>query len=258
MQSFIGSYGFNIWSEPLRRVALEDARDRGKYQVTRVKRVITDATDKPALYLAQPVYKIDTLPTVESRRKDLKGFVNTAIRFEDLIVPLLSGTLYNGLKVEVLEKTEGGNSASIAVYNGDEEGVESPISRVIELKRDLRFGDYEMTLHFTPNSRFNSLQSELVPWAFMVLGLLLAAMLGTFLLVITGRNLEVENLVLDFEQLADGIPQLVWTAKANGVLAYCNKRWIDFTGMESKGRSVDDWHQLLLHEDDRVPFQVSW
>ncbi|MBC7659095.1 MAG: CHASE domain-containing protein [Chitinophagaceae bacterium] len=257
-EPYRSALGFNVASEPRRRQALEMARDSGRYQVKSVARVISDKVNKPALFLVAPVFKLTTGDTVTSRRTDLRGYVSTSVRIEDIILPLLSRPLYNGLKVTVSQYDDTGNPEVLATFNGDNQSNYG--SRVLNLGtyREIAFGDYKFTLIFAPNSKFISLQNEIVPWVFMVLGLLLAALLGTFLLVITGRNLEVENLVADFEQLADSITQLVWTASADGSFQYCNKRWFDFTSGRSPHQTVESWHEALLHEDDRLHFVIAW
>ena len=50
-------------------------------------------------------------------------------------------------------------------------------------------------------------------------------------------------------QLAETIPQIVWTAKADGNLDYYNQRWFDFTGMTFE--QTKDWGwEPVLHPDD--------
>jgi diguanylate cyclase (GGDEF)-like protein/PAS domain S-box-containing protein len=57
------------------------------------------------------------------------------------------------------------------------------------------------------------------------------------------------NSEANFRQLADSMPQIVYTARADGWLDYCNQRWIDYTGLtltQSQG-----WGSLAaIHPDD--------
>jgi PAS domain S-box-containing protein len=52
-----------------------------------------------------------------------------------------------------------------------------------------------------------------------------------------------------FRQLADAMPQVVWTARPDGYLDYYNQRWYDFTGF-SKGKGGDQSWVPVLHPDD--------
>ena len=51
-----------------------------------------------------------------------------------------------------------------------------------------------------------------------------------------------------FRQLADAMPQIVWTARPDGEIYYLNRRWYEFTGLpESQGN--EGWGHIL-HPDD--------
>jgi PAS domain S-box-containing protein len=50
-------------------------------------------------------------------------------------------------------------------------------------------------------------------------------------------------------QLADAMPQIVWTARADGHIDYYNRRWYEFTGSVPGDGSDESWLPLL-HPDD--------
>jgi PAS domain S-box-containing protein len=52
-----------------------------------------------------------------------------------------------------------------------------------------------------------------------------------------------------FRDLADAMPQLVWTAKPDGSLDYVNRRSLEYSGLESQHHFGDRWHQLIHPED---------
>ncbi len=52
-----------------------------------------------------------------------------------------------------------------------------------------------------------------------------------------------------FRQLADSMPQMVWTARADGSVDYYNHRWYDFTASTSEASRVLNWQQLIHPED---------
>src|SRR4029078_9127376 len=60
-----------------------------------------------------------------------------------------------------------------------------------------------------------------------------------------------------FKFLADTIPVIVWTAKANGDYDYFNQQWYGYTGKtfeESKGTG---W-QSIIHPDDLPDVLNAW
>jgi PAS domain S-box-containing protein len=54
-----------------------------------------------------------------------------------------------------------------------------------------------------------------------------------------------------FRQLADAMPQMVWTAGADGTVDYFNERWFEFTGFERDEFGDAAWQRLLHPEDVR-------
>ena len=61
-----------------------------------------------------------------------------------------------------------------------------------------------------------------------------------------------------FRQLADSMPQMVWTARADGELDYYNARWHEFTGFgPEKFGALATWG-TILHPDDIDKTLESW
>ena len=53
-----------------------------------------------------------------------------------------------------------------------------------------------------------------------------------------------------YRQLADAMPQIVWTADAGGSPTYFNRGFIEYTGLSARERGPDVW-QRLVHPEDR-------
>jgi PAS domain S-box-containing protein len=60
-----------------------------------------------------------------------------------------------------------------------------------------------------------------------------------------------------FRQLADSMPQMVWTARADGYLDYFNERWYEFTGF-SRDQFGDSSWKPILHPDDVDRCYEAW
>jgi two-component system, sensor histidine kinase len=69
---------------------------------------------------------------------------------------------------------------------------------------------------------------------------------------ITERKLAEEALrrsEAQFRQLADSLPQIVWTARPDGYLDYYNERWYEYTGFPRGQYGEASWVPIL-HPDD--------
>jgi PAS domain-containing protein len=53
-----------------------------------------------------------------------------------------------------------------------------------------------------------------------------------------------------FQELADAMPQIVWTAGPDGHFDYYNRRWYDFTGRPEGVGGDESWTDVV-HPDDQ-------
>jgi PAS domain S-box-containing protein len=60
-----------------------------------------------------------------------------------------------------------------------------------------------------------------------------------------------------FRQLADSMPQIVWTADAEGHVDYFNDRWYEFTGHSRDSQTLSTW-EAILHPDDVSQARETW
>jgi PAS domain S-box-containing protein len=60
-----------------------------------------------------------------------------------------------------------------------------------------------------------------------------------------------------FRQLADSMPQIVWTARPDGYLDYFNERWYEFTGFNRDAFGDSSW-ESIVHPDDLTGCRESW
>jgi two-component system CheB/CheR fusion protein len=77
---------------------------------------------------------------------------------------------------------------------------------------------------------------------------------------ITARKQSEEELRRSeerFRQLADAMPQIVWTCGPDGIVDYCNERWYDFTGFERGKPDGASWDPLI-HPDDAPRTRDAW
>lgn len=77
---------------------------------------------------------------------------------------------------------------------------------------------------------------------------------------ITDRKLAEEALKRSEEQyrfLAETVPQIFWTAKAEGGLDYCNTKWYEYSGLSYEQTKERGW-QLVVHPDDLENCMNLW
>jgi PAS domain S-box-containing protein len=60
-----------------------------------------------------------------------------------------------------------------------------------------------------------------------------------------------------FRQIANAMPQMVWSALPDGYLDYCNQQYYEFTGMPTGSRIGQEWSKIF-HPDDLLRAREAW
>ena len=82
-----------------------------------------------------------------------------------------------------------------------------------------------------------------------------------------GANIDIEDRKrveevmraseLNLRRLTETIPQMLWSATADGAIDYCNTRLLDFTGFTAEQAMGTGW-ATMLHPDDVEPAVKAW
>lgn len=60
-----------------------------------------------------------------------------------------------------------------------------------------------------------------------------------------------------FRNLANAIPDFVWTADPDGTITFANDRWFEYCGITPE-QNAREWPELVLHPDDRERCIAEW
>ena len=199
--------GFDMFSEPVRRTAMEKARDTGKAslsgKVELVQEVDTDIQAGTLMYV--PVYRQgDVIDSVEARRSALLGWVYSPYRMKDL----MSQVFIDWTTIE--DKVLG-----LRVYDGKDENPEHLLftnySSLDDLKQSsifnqnitLNFNGTDWLLVFDAKAASANI-SYLSAWAVLFSGFALSGLLcGLMLSLNTTRqraNLIADNLTQEIQK----------------------------------------------------------
>ncbi len=130
--------GYDMYSEPVRRAAMEQARDTGMPVGTRrvtLVQEIDPQSKQPGFLIYAPVYRGGSIPTtVEGRRADLYGFVYSPFRVHDFLQGIRANANVQGIDYQV--------------YDGPDEGPE-------HLLYDSRKGGDDYTPSFTSRAKLS-------------------------------------------------------------------------------------------------------
>lgn len=259
--------GYDMFSEPTRRAAMEHARDRGIAAAS--KRVMLvqeiDAEKQWGFLIYVPVYRGGTVPeTVVERRAALEGFVYSPFRTDDLLAGLLRGESMPRVNFEV--------------YDGLETMPEQLLHRsripasprpTFDRTAQLHIADQTWTVRYRTTQAFEA--DSVRGWAKWVSvgGVLISGALGWITLALArseararARGREIAESRERLRVTLSSIGDAVISTDAHGLITFMNPVAEHLTGWgmaDARGRPLPEIFQVLDEDTgqlERNPVEV--
>jgi PAS domain S-box-containing protein len=185
--------GFDVASDPIRQEALEKARDTGETVATQRTTLVQSPGNTSAFLAYLPIYRNGTShDTVEERRQQLRGYVSALFRIGDVVGQSLQGIDRNGIELRLLDETEPSRRQLLFDTSGE-------ISKkaVLQNKVGFEMAGRRWALDFSLSPAYLMAHRSWQSWGVLAAGLLGTALLGAFLLVVTGHKERDQALVAE-------------------------------------------------------------
>ncbi|WP_439859187.1 CHASE domain-containing protein [Pseudomonas sp. MBLB4136] len=235
--------GFDVASMPLRRRALESARDSAHTVMTAPITLIQDnETPQPGVLLLYPVYKGDLPPSsIAERRRQLRGYAAAVVRMADLIENAMKAYPADSYQLHLEDITDaepqplyGQADAALPAYAAD-----------LLWEEQLEIGERRLRLAISPTEAFLQRNHGLQPWAVLAGGLLLCSLLGGYLLTTTGRadqiRHEVRQRTLELSEILENAAEGILIFDEQGLIERANpasSRLFGYATSELVGRPI--------------------
>jgi len=183
--------GFDLLSEPARRVAIERARDTGKMSTSAPVSIIsTDrAKNVTGCLIFAPVYtRHMSISTLEERRAAFKGIVLSVLHVDDLIRHVFDDNMRKQIQFRLRDLNSAADKA--VVYDTLEKNQTGTAFRSTIL-----FGDHEFEFTAQPSTAYWQLHRSWSAWATLIGGLFFTSLVSIYLLVVSGNAFHVEHKV---------------------------------------------------------------
>ncbi|MBF0589995.1 MAG: CHASE domain-containing protein, partial [Magnetococcales bacterium] len=255
------AWGFDVASNPVRKVALDAARDTGTLVATASITLVQEVGSQAGVLAFLPIYSGEKTPSiVQERRNRLQAYAVGVFRVGDLLASSLSGVSQKHFAARLYDENIKDNKGFLTGYGGGN-GLwdkEAPLDTGLGLEgpwwsQTLEFGGRTWRLELSPTRATLEDQRSWGAWFVLAGGMLFGSLLGGFLLIITGRTSRIERLVHKrTKELADSESRTraivesavngIITTDDQGVMQFVNpaaSRLFGYKIREMEGRKVN-------------------
>ncbi|WP_373976125.1 CHASE domain-containing protein [Chitinibacter sp. SCUT-21] len=177
--------GFDIYSEPTRRNAIQRAMTSRKVAATAPIKLVQDQQQRIGVLVMAPAFER------RSRAYPLQGFAVGVIQIEQMIELALKNKVAPGLEIELLDLSAPPEARLLYRTN------QTTSSPDLIWRQTLRLADRDWELKVLPTAAYLEQHRSWLAWTVGVFGLLFATMLQIILLGVTGRASLIERKVLE-------------------------------------------------------------
>lgn len=266
--------GFDITSNPIAAEALFRARDSGKTVATGPLRLVQETADDVGIVLYKPVYSTPTTPAdLEQRRELIAGAVAVVLRMRSMIDTETPSIANGEALVRLFDNTDA-NSPQL-LYNSHPEITNNPPHALNETQT-FDMGGRSWRLEYVSTPEFLAKNTNWAVWLVLTGGLLITALMGTGLLILTGRTLHVEDEVnrrtaelrsevlqrrdteTQLRLVLDGANLGFWDWNYQTGEHWVNDRWMEMLGLQRSDLKNDtsDWSDRIHPDDKEKVFQA--
>lgn len=244
--------GYDMFSEPVRRKAMERARDTGQPaasgSVTLVQEI--DERKQAGFLVYVPFYEGWRTPeSVEARREQLSGFVYSPFRADDLLEGIFGYETESAVGYRIW--APGANAARTMLH--DSELFSTPLPAGYEPRfrssAILQIAGENWQIEFYTRPPFDREASGSYYWVILGFGTLVAAALGGAAHLRGRYYHELAQSESRFRLMADSAPVLIWISEAGKGRTWFNRSWLEFRGRTLEQELGNGW-TAGIHPDD--------
>lgn len=195
--------GYDVNSDPVRRKAIDLARDTGKPAATNRIKLIQDKKQEFSILIFQPVYRNGfSHETLNDRRRSIHGYMVGVFKVSHLLDTFMQSAKEEGIFYRFIDKTAPADEQLLSEYGGTlghgsfvPDDKESS-SNMDHFKKEISiiFGQRQWILETLAGQKFIATHRSENAWLILVIGFLLTSLVGTISLMISGRTLMLRHL----------------------------------------------------------------
>ena len=243
--------GFDLASDPVRRAALDRARDTGLPVATARIRLVQERGDQFGALIVMPIYRHGRAPeTVEERRRTLQGYASGVLRVGSLVDASLRGIDTSGIALHVNDETAPSGERLLHARTGGEDSRGTDVRWVTTL--DL--GGRHWSLLFAATPTYLAARRSWQPWTLFGAGLLVTALVVGYIVVSARRTAELLREIAERRRAEDVAEQRRVQAE---VLADIGRRTSQSLDPRDVAQRIADSLRMLLAASSAAVWRLA-
>ncbi|MBL6987582.1 MAG: PAS domain S-box protein [Methylobacter sp.] len=195
--------GYDVYSDPVRREAIDRARDSGELATTTQVILIQERRNQHGILTFMPIYR-NGFPhkTREDRRRNISGYLVAVFQGGDIVTEALNGLDREGLSYRLID--ESAPFGKRLIFSSDNQELKAPalqetglFGRNLTLMSEIVIPVGGRQWHFvvTPTQAYLAAHRSNHAWLILLAGLMLTSIVGVFAMVSSGRGSILRRLV---------------------------------------------------------------
>ena len=227
--------GYDIYSEPVRRDAINRARASGAMAVTAPIRLVQEQRQRVGILELLPVTSAPAMPANEQGDR-LVGFAVGVVKVDEMIDIATKGHVPAGLVFQLID-SHAPDGQSLLYQSGSPASRNIPLPQAAQWKATLRMGDRDWELSVYTTEDYRRQHRPWMAWVVGVAGLLFAALLQILMLGMTGRTsiIQRKNEAIQasedrYRSLVETTSDWIWEVDAESRYVYASDKVQEILG----------------------------
>jgi len=239
------AFGYDMFSEPIRRKAMEDARDYGRTSVSGKVTLVQEVGEdiQAGFLMSIPLYnqKMDAI-TPKERREALIGYIYSPFRMNDLMEGIITDQL-EYIQFEIFDERR--ISHENLMYTSRVKDNPNNFAERIFFKKykSININGRDWALRFTSLPSFDATIDRQKPLIVLILGIVVSSLL--FIVTRSLGNIFIINKKL--EQLLESTVEGIYGVDKRNRCTFINDSAAKMLGYEPEECHKKDMHELIHH-----------
>ena len=264
MSSETRGLGFDLLTDPARRIAMERARDQGSVAMTgKIALTIETSDAQEGIVVVSPVFQPGTGNTVAARQAGLIGWAYGPFAVKPFVESAFAAfeeQWQSRTHIRIYEGRSFGSGGLLYDSLSDRE-ITAPETQVTDWPID--FGGHAWTLRIAALPAYSQGMPLATTFRILAGGTLLSLILAVLAHILVTNHRQVadaleksseanQGLVESkrrFRSLANSVPVLIWVSEADGKRTWFSRQWLDFTGCDPNLAAPYQWSDFFHPED---------